>query len=386
MPGSPAILKDIEDTQLSAWDPAVFLKRVTEVVPNIIYVFNQRTQSNEYANRSLGETLGYSAQEVLEMGASMIPQLCHPQDLTRVMGQIAAVSSLRDDEVAQIEYRLRHKEGHWVWLVSHDTVFDRDASGEVRRHIGVASDITALKNAQAMALAEKRKASTTNDELLAFAYAMSHDMKAPSNTLHMLIRELLETHGTSLEPDAENLCQLALTTVARMSKLVDDVQNYTRVVDQEYAPKAVPLTPLIADVLEELENMVERTRATITFAGLPSVSADPDQLRILFRNLLENALQFRKPGQPARVSVTVKDTQDPSGTAITVRDEGIGIDPAKHDQIFRVFKRLNPPGDCAGSGLGLAICRRIAANHGSQITLTSAEGDGAAFTIVFPRA
>lgn len=386
MSGTPVILKDVEETGLSCWDAAPFLKRVTEVVPNIIYIFNQRTQSNEYSNRSLGESLGYSAQEVLDMGATLMPRLCHPQDLTQITGHFALISALQDGEVAQVEYRLRHKDGHWVWLLSHDTVFDRDANGHVRRHIGVASDITALKDAQAHAIAEKRKATTTNDELLAFAYAMSHDMKAPSNTLHMLLRELLDTHGNTLDPDAEGLCQMALATVTRMSKLVDDVQDYTRVVDQDFDTEPVPLGPLISDVLDELGDLIHTAQATVSYDDLPSVSADAEQLRVLFLNLLKNALRFRKPDQPVTISITADQTQDRTGYEITVRDDGIGIDPAKHDQIFKVFKRLNTAADFPGSGLGLAICRRIAANHGSQIELVSTPGRGAAFTIGLPSA
>lgn len=386
MSETPIILKHVEDSRLSCWDAAPFLKRVTEVVPNIIYIFNQQTQSNEYSNRSLGEALGYSTQEVLDMGASLMPRLCHPQDLTQVTGHFAVLSSLQDGQVAQLEYRLRHKAGHWVWLLSHDTVFERDASGQVLRHIGVASDITALKDAQAHALAEKRKATTTNDELLAFAYAMSHDMKAPSNTLHMLLRELIESHGQTLDPDAAELCQMALTTVARMGKLVDDVQNYTRVVDQDFNRQAVPLTPVITAVLDDLAGLVAKTKAVVRCEDLPTVSGDPDQLHILFLNLIENALHFHKPNEPAKVFVTSHPSPDKAGFAITIRDEGIGIEPAKHQQIFRVFKRLNTAAEFPGSGLGLAICRRIAANHDSQIDLSSALGQGAAFTIGLPSA
>lgn len=386
MPATTGILKEVADAGLSSWDAAPFLTRVTDIVPSIIYIFNQQTQTNEYSNRSLGAALGYSCAEVQDMGSDLIPTLSHPSDLEEIGKHFAMLSSLKDGDVVQIEYRLRHKDGHWVWLLSHDTVFDRDATGRVLRHIGVASDISALKEAEAHALEEKRKATTTNDELMSFAYAMSHDMKAPSNTLHMLLNELIDTHGQTFEPDAKELSYLALGTVSRMNKLVDDVQDYTRVVAQDFVAQKVPLAPLVRLVLEGMSDLLKSTGARVIVDDLPEVFADPDQLEILFVNLIENAVRFHKPDTVPEVSITAAPIPDMSRFAITVADNGIGIDAAKHDQVFQVFKRLNTQAEFPGTGLGLAICRRIAANHGSQIDLVSAKGSGAAFTIGLPSA
>lgn len=374
-------LGTVSDTGLVNWDATPFLKKVTDIAPGIIYIFNQETQSNEYSNRSLGVTLGFSEEEVIEMGQNMIPMLCHPDDLQRVIAHFGKIGTLKDGEVARVDYRMRHKNGDWAWLVSHDTVFDRSADGKVLRHVGVATDITAQKEAEERAIAEKLKATTTNDELRAFSYSMSHDMKAPSNTLHLLLTELLETHRDSLDPDAIELLDMSLLTVNRMGGLVDDVLNYTRVIDRDLTVEAVPLGPLIRDCLADLHALVQEADAEIEVSDLPVIQADRMQMRILFQNLIENALKFREPGKPARIKIFADTSLEWETRCITVADSGIGIDPTKHEKIFQIFKRLNAAFEFTGSGLGLAICRRIAANHGSTITVESKKGKGSAFTV-----
>ncbi len=381
-----AILQEgARDGRLS-WKAAAFLKKVTDIVPSVIYVFNQQTQSNEYSNKSLSTSMGYSAQEAQQMGENLVPLLAHPDDLPRIIAHFTALQSLPDGEIAQLEYRLRHKAGHWVWLLSHDTVFERDANGRVLRHIGVAADISAQKQAEEHAHNEHRKAQATNEELREFSYSMSHDMKSPSSTLHLLLNELLESHGDTLNEDAASLVYMALTTVTRMSKIVDDVLHYTRIVNQDLEIDRVDLTQLMQEVLSSLQGPVDKEKAKITLHPLPHVRADKMQLRVMFENLLQNALKFHKPGCPPHIEISAGPQTENGDIPITVADDGIGIDPAKHDQIFSIFKRLNAENDYPGTGLGLAISRRIAVNHQRKITLQSQQGAGAAFTIGFPKA
>ena len=381
-----SIMEDVALAGLASWDAAPFFQKVTDVVPNIIYVFNQETLSNEFSNRSLALSLGYSAQEVQEMGPQFLPKLCHPADLPRIGTHFSAIKSLDDGEVLRVQYRMRHRLGYWAWLLSYDTVFDRDAQGNVVRHIGVASDITAQKTAEERALSEQLKAETTNEELREFAYSISHDIRAPSNTLSLILTELLETHGSSLDPDAATLVDMALQTVTHMGQLVDDVLHYTRVVSQEVVEEHVDLNAVLRDVIDDLDALIRSKNAIVVTEDLPTVRADGPQIRVLLKNLVENAVKFQAPGKQPHVRVTSSDDTDEQEFAITVHDNGIGIDEDKHEQIFTIFKRLNTETKYSGTGLGLAICRRIATNHGSKICLDSRLGVGSSFTIGFPPA
>lgn len=385
MSGAPVILQDIARSGLSKWDALPFLRKVTDVVPNVIYIFNQQTQSNEYTNRSMGGTLGYSFEEVQEMGAEMMPILCHPADLPKVGAHFATILELSDGEVAQVEYRLKNKAGDWVWLQSHDTVFDRDDDGSVLRHIGVASDITPQKNAEQLARKEHLKATATNDELRTFSYSVSHDLKSPSNTLCLILNELIECHGDTFDDDARDLVNMALATAGRMGTMVDDVLNYTRVINQDLSTLEVDLNTVVADVLANLGAAISETEAHITVDPMPIVVGDKTQLRILVQNFVENAIKFHRPDQVPSVHISASETPDQNRLILSISDDGIGIPPEKHEQVFQIFKRLNTALEYTGTGLGLAICRRIAANHGTTICLTSNPGQGATFSLELPK-
>ena len=175
--GETSVLSEVAFSGLAAWEAKPFLEKVTGIVPGIIYVFNQQTQSNEYTNRSLGAALGYSSDEIQVLGAEFMPRLCHPEDLPKMFAYFEGLRQMKDGEVSQLEYRIKHKKGGWVWLLSHDTIFERDEAGAVLRHIGVAADITAQKEAEERALAEKRAADAANEELRSFAYSVCHDLK-----------------------------------------------------------------------------------------------------------------------------------------------------------------------------------------------------------------
>ncbi len=372
-----------DDSVLEGWALAPFLEKVTGIAPNIIYIYNQQTQSNEYANRSLAESLGYTSKEIQEMGDAFFLNICHPDDLASIAPHFATLSQLGDGEVAQLEYRMRHKNGNWVWLLSYDTVFERNESGEVVRHLGIATDITRQKVAQEFAEAERRAADAANEELRSFAYSISHDMKAPSNTLRMLLNELKEGHGESFDTDAQELLALSLKTVGRMQILIADVLNYTQIVGQEIEFVDVDLNELFAEIFEDMLGNTIQKNAELTMDHLPIVKGSRTQLRILFQNLVDNALKYQSYGSRPVVSVSSTSQEQGESTYVHVKDNGIGIAPEYQYRVFEMFRRLHVNSEYPGTGLGLAICKRIALRHGGDVFVESAVDKGATFTVVF---
>ena len=369
-------------SSLKSWDAAPFLEKFVGIAPSIIYVFNQLTQSNEYSNRSIGATLGYSEQEILEFGASLMPSLIHPEDLATVGKHLHQITTLDDGEVISLEYRMKHKAGNWVWLLGYDTVFERNDDGSVLRHIGVATDITIQKTAEAKARAETRVAENANEELRSFAYAVSHDMKAPSNTLDMLFNELKMTLDDT-DTEAAQLVDLGTSTVKRMQVLIEDVLNYTRIIGETVAFEPVQLGPLVADILGDFEAEIRQAGARITVGDLPDVYGSTTHCRILLQNLIGNALKFRAQGVTPEITIAGTEATSDQVVAITVSDNGIGIPKGEQGRIFGMFKRLHNETDYPGTGLGLALCRRVAFSQGGDISLNSEEGEGAAFTVTF---
>ena len=379
------LLKEVACAGLSAWDAARFLEKVTNAAPCIIYIFNQQTQSNEYCNRSLGLMLGYTPEEIREMGSTLVPRLCHPEDLPKIYIHFEKLKTLSDGEIAEVEYRVKNKAGGWIWLVSYDTVFDRDADGKLVRHVGIADDITEKKLAEERVSAEKRVADAANEELRSFAYSVSHDLKSPSNTLQLLLTELRNQHALALDEDAHELIDLSLATVGRMKKLVDDVLYHTRVVSWHRDQQRVDLKRLVSDIVNDMAGDIREARATVEVGDLPEVSGSKAQLRILFLNLISNALKFRKPDVPPVIEISKTNEQYARRFEITVKDNGIGIPEESHELIFGMFKRLHVEGEYPGTGVGLSTCQRIAINHGEKITVRSEVGRSSAFSVRLPR-
>ena len=347
------------------WEQQALLSKVLATAPSIIYIYNRVTHSNEYVNRSLGQSLGYSAEDVQAMGDALLPTIIHPDDLPKVEPHFEVLSTLPDGEVAQLEYRVRHKDGDWVWLLAHETVFQRDEAGDVIRHLGVATDITVQKNAEQLAREERRIADAAGEELRNFAYSMSHDMKAPTNTLRLLLAELKEQHVTSMDQDANDLMDLSLKSVNRLQTLVEDVLTYTRVIIQNIKTETVDLKKVVDGLLIDLKADIEKADAKVVVERLPIVRGSEVQLRILLLNLIGNALKYRKTD--VKPVVIIRSSQHDEGMVyVHVIDNGIGIAPRYHEKIFTVFQRLHGNDEYPGTGLGLAICKRIVLNLGGS--------------------
>ncbi len=381
----PTLAPAVPDPALQAWNAQPFLEKVTQIAPVIIYVFNQKTQSNEYSNRSIGSFIGYTGDEIVEMGADLFPTLCHPDDFPRILTYFNQLQNLPDATPLQIQYRLRHKNGGWVWLSSRDAVFERDSDGSVLRHIGTASDITPLKNTEQEALHQRHVAEMANEELRSFAYSVSHDMKSPSNTLSLLLDELLDEHGHTLNRDAHGLVDLCRTTVENMQNLIEEVLNYTRIIGQDFPSTTVNLGQTFDLVCGDLHGPITEANARVTIGPMPIIFGNEALLRTMFQNLLSNAVKFHSPGTPPEI--TIMDVSDPndSEVEIAVTDNGIGLPPGTEETIFGLFKRLHLDDAYPGTGLGLSLCQRIAINHGGGIRVRSTEGKGATFTVTLKR-
>lgn len=369
-------MSNSDTTELARWEQLSFLSKVTNTAPNIIYIFNRETQSNEYANRSLGESLGYTAHEIQAMGDAFLPTLMHPDDLPKVGPHFELLASMSDGEVAQLEFRIQHKERKWVWILAYESVFQRNEAGDVIRHIGVATDITLQKQAQEAAIEERRAADAASEDLRAFTYAMSHDLKAPSNTLNLLLTELKTDHWSELNDDARELINHSMTTSNRMQALVDKMIVFTRIVDKTQPHEPVDLYVLAHEIIESSSDEIKACAADITVEQLPVVHGNKHQLGILFQHLISNAIRYRKTDTVPVVSIKGASSTSGDHASFIVVDNGIGVAPEHHQRVFDIFKRLHTFNEYPGTGLGLAISKRIVQAHGGSIAMESQIGKG----------
>lgn len=235
----------------------------------------------------------------------------------------------------------------------------------------------------------------SNYELEQFAYIASHDLQEPLRKIHVF-SELLE-EGLQQGADPAILrghLHKIKNASARMSKLIKDVLEYSRLSRSESSVALVDLNEIIREVLIEFDLRMAEKKAVISLEVLPSVSGTAAQFRQLFRNLIGNSLKFCE-GQP-HISVKASGTSREElplslGSKRNVRfvridfqDDGIGFEPQHTERIFDIFQRLNSRDAYNGSGIGLALCKKIVENHGGGITATSELGRGATFHVFLP--
>jgi light-regulated signal transduction histidine kinase (bacteriophytochrome) len=224
----------------------------------------------------------------------------------------------------------------------------------------------------------------SNAELEQFAYIASHDLQEPLRMVASYTQLLERRYAAQLDQTAREFIAYAVDGARRMQQFITGLLRYSRVGTEPRVLEEVNLRDVFEAAIANLRMMIEETGAAVEAHDLPLVRGDPRQLTQLFQNLIGNALKFRKPDQPPRVEVRA----EPDGDfwRLSVRDNGIGLDPKFAGRVFVIFQRLHTRDEYEGTGLGLAICKKIVERHGGRIWVESKEGEGATFFFTLPAA
>jgi two-component system CheB/CheR fusion protein len=235
----------------------------------------------------------------------------------------------------------------------------------------------------------------SNESLEQFATIASHDLQEPLRKIRTFSFLLHERHSKDIGPEAGQLIDRISLAAERMSQLIHDVLNFSKVLDASVFER-VDLNAILQNVLRDFDLQIEQKKAIITHDKLPVIQAVPLQMNQLFYNLLGNALKFSKEGLSPVIHIScrvlsareVPEHLDLKGGSsygeIIFQDNGIGIDKKFAEQIFLIFQRLNARERFEGTGIGLALCKKIVLGHQGEIYMTTAEGGGTQFHIVLP--
>jgi signal transduction histidine kinase len=224
--------------------------------------------------------------------------------------------------------------------------------------------------------------SRSNAELEQFASIASHDLQEPLRKVQTFAAQLNATESERLSEQGQDFLRRMSDAAGRMRALIDDLLMFSRVSTKARPFTAVDLAETIEYVLTDLEVAIEESGAQVTVQELPTIEAEPMQMRQLLQNLLGNALKFRREGVTPEIAVraTVAD-----GIAeLTITDNGLGFDAQFATRIFRAFERLHGTSAYPGTGIGLALCRKIVERHHGTITADGRENEGATFTVRLP--
>jgi PAS domain S-box-containing protein len=336
--------------------------------------------------------LGYGADYDIDV-KEFVDRVMHPDDRERIAAYRRSHLRLQDGVISQVEFRARHMDGSWRWMLSRNLVFARNEDGTIRQLIGTTTDITAAKRAEEElrrlnAELERRVSERTadlqaaNSELEAFAYSVSHDLRGPLRAIGGFSGAVLDSCGDQLDASGRRYLSLVTAGVKRMADMIDGLLALSRSTRNELFLRRVDLSAITSEALADLQHTDPNRCVDTVIIPQAEVYGDARLLRIALDNLLGNAWKYTSRRECARIEFGMQVAQGES--IYFVRDNGVGFDMANANALFMPFQRLHSGGEFDGTGIGLATVKRIIHRHGGRIWGQSAPEQGATFYFTLP--
>ncbi len=339
-----------------------------------------------YSSGAVNDILGYTPEEIL---GKHFYELFHPEDRETLKAQVVETFRKREP-IAKLVNRNLHKDGHTVILETSGFPLIGE-NGELLGYRGADRDITervqaqeVLQKAHQELAAQIQELARANEEMQSFIYSISHDLRMPLVAVQGFANLLKEEYGDELKGEAEKYLSAILQSTGKMSDLIEDLLQLSRVGRMDTEPEEVALESLLEAITTELEVKVPKRKLNFRIKEpLPETYCNRKRLYQVFSNLLGNAVKFTRNMPEAKIEVGVR--KQGSKREFYVRDNGPGIDPQYHQEIFKVFRRLHGSG-YEGSGMGLTFVKKIVESWGGNIRLESKPGRGATFYFTVPEA
>ena len=329
--------------------------------------------------------LGYDQDELTDTIATW-DALLRPDDKDAVWESMSRHLA-GDSDIYEGESWLRHKDGHYVPVLTRGFALRRGSDSAAQRFTGTITDLTELKTVEASlheAIGELRR---SNQELEQFAYVASHDLQEPLRMVASYTQLLARRYSDKLDQDAQDFIGYAVDGAARMQELIQDLLAYSRVTTRGAPSTPVDVRGALDEALTNLEPAIAESEAVVTADDLPIVLGDRTQVVQVLQNLIGNSIKFRRPEVPPHVHLSARPDPDDDGLYMfKVADDGIGVDPKYADHVFVIFRRLHAREEYPGTGIGLALCKRIVERHGGTIWLQPNLAEGTTINFTLPKA
>lgn len=350
-------------------------KDFLEGVPDAIVILNI-DNSIALINKKMEDVFGYQRDELI--GQDPFVLVPNDEDLAETKKRLVKYFEL-SEPVDQIERKLQRKNGEVFFaeisISPLITITGKVIAASIR-------DVTEKKKNEKLRL-EAIETAAKNKELEQFAYIVSHDIKEPIISLMSLVELFRLTQSEKLNKEALQSLEYMSTMSKRLINLIQDLLQYATA-EHPIETEAVNCNRIIQEISTDLGTLIKRTKASIDHEELPTINANNFQIRLLFQNLINNAIKFQKQGISAIVKIGVYRTDD--ALIFWVKDNGIGMNQSDSKNIFDVFKRLHGRNKFEGSGIGLAHCKKIVKYYEGEIWVESHLGEGSTFYFTLPTA
>lgn len=330
----------------------------------------------------------YSRGELLGQDHRIISSGYHPKTMIRDLWVTIA-----HGKIWRGELKNRAKDGTYYWVDTTIVPF-LDESGKPYQYVAIRADVTHRKkveeefqklneeledrvNLRTVQLEYARK------EMEAFAYSVSHDLRAPLRGVLGFTSMLEEEYGSKLDGEGRRITSVIKNSTLKMGTLIDDLLAFSRAGKQELVMKTVDTAEMVREIIEELApGSSDIHRIEWTVDPLPTAKGDLRMIRQVWVNLLSNAIKYSGRQEPARIEIG--HFKQEGKIAFFVKDNGVGFDNKYKDKLFRVFQRLHKAEEFEGTGVGLALVEKIVSKHGGRVWAEGEPGNGARFCFSLP--
>ena len=224
----------------------------------------------------------------------------------------------------------------------------------------------------------------SNLQLENFAYIATHDLKAPLRSMISFIELLKDSAHSKLDDKENKFVKIIHDSSNNMKELIDDLLTYSKVNTNNTVIESTNPKELIAEVLEQMEDVLTRSKASVIIEELPAkIKVDKQKISLVFQNLISNAIKFQHENKTAKINIDGKEEEQ--SWTINIKDNGIGINREHIDKIFLVFQKLHSKDKFSGSGMGLAICKKVIDQHNGKIWATNNTDHGSTVSFTIPR-
>ena len=233
-------------------------------------------------------------------------------------------------------------------------------------------------------LSRTAELNATNKELEAFSYSVAHDLRAPLRHMNGFIQLLSKHSSGSLDEKSQRYLGIINESASKMGHLIDDLLDFSRVSRTELQMHVLSINQLVDEVLHELRLEIQDRNITWRVAALPEILADRSMMRLVFLNLVANAVKFTSRRELAEIEMGCLE-ETPDEMVLFIRDNGVGFDMKYANKLFGVFQRLHRSEDYEGTGIGLASVQRIIHRHGGRVWAKGEVEVGATFYLALPK-
>lgn len=363
---------------------------LTENIKDVVWVLDTETLFFRYVSPSVEALRGYTVEEIMALPVDAALTRQAAQELKEMIRERASMyrrGQVTSGEFFRDEVEQPCRDGSTVWTEVITSYYLNEQSGHVEIR-GVTRDITERREAQEEIhrmneeLEQRVKERTAqleiaNEELEAFAYSVSHDLRAPLRAIDGFSAALEEECSNALGEEGLHYLERIRSSTQRMMTLISDLLDLSRLSRAEIEPEPVDLSTLAAEIVQELIAAAAEPVWQIDIKPGMQVQADTGLMKIVMENLLNNALKFSAKAETPFIQVGA--TRMGEEEVFFVRDNGIGFDMKESGNLFTPFERLHNGRDYPGTGIGLATVKRIINRHGGRVWCQAVPGDGAVF-------